>query len=197
MSSELPGAVYSLCPICREETMHEILNGRMSGNSGILDCTVRCADCSHIHKDKVIVPEERDVKLIVSDGNATRKTTVPLAADDIIAVDDEILIDEYPVRITSIETSERRVDRAITSDILALWAKRYDKVKMGISINRGASTTSVYFWAAPDEEFTVGDMVTLGGEDIAITKIRTGRGTMKYGTAEAREVSRLYGRIVK
>jgi len=164
---------------------------------GMLECTVKCNDCGFVHKDKLDVPKERDVPVIVSDEKNSYKTSIALAENDHLGVGSEILLEEYPIIITSIETDGKRVNDCAVPDIATIWAKRFDKVKMGMSINRGPTTTSVYFWAAPDEEFSVGDMVTVTGKDVAIIRIKTRRGTVSRGAVEARNVSRLYGRPVK
>ena len=195
--NELPGAVFSICPECSSRTAHEVLKGRMGAKRGaVLECTLKCNDCGFVHKDKLDVPKERDVPLIVSDENNSYKTSIPLAENDHIEVGDEILLEEYPIIITSIESNGKRVNDCTVSDILTLWAKRFDKVKVGIAINRGPTTTSIYFWAAPDEEFSVGDVVTVSGNNIAIIRIKTAWGTAR-GAVKARNVSRLYGRPMK
>ena len=197
MTDGLPGAVFSNCPECGEETSHEILNGRMGKKGDIIECTIRCSECDFVHKENISIPRELIVHLIVSDEKRTHRTSVSLAEDDVIAVGHELLLDEYPVQVTSIETSGKRVGRCKVPEIQTLWAKRFDKVKMGLSVNRGSATTSVYFWAAPDEEFTVGDRITLGAENIAITRMKTKRGGRKPVSAKARNITRLYGRKIR
>lgn len=196
--NELPGAVFSICPECSSRTAHEVLKGRMGAKrGGMLECTVKCNDCGFVHKDRLDVPKERDVPVVVSDEKNSYKTSIPLAENDHLEVGDEILLEEYPIIITSIETDEKRVNDCAVKDILTIWAKRFDKVKMGLAINRGPTTTSTYFWAAPDEEFSVGDMVTISGTDVVIIRIKTRMGTVRGGTVEARNAVRLYGRPVK
>ena len=195
---ELPGAVYAVCPQCGERTPHEILKGKFGMKSGgVLECTVRCSSCDRIHKDRIEISKEIEVPLVVSDEKNSYRTSVSLEEDEIVGVGDELLLEQYPVIITSIELTGKRVGRCAASEVRTIWAKRYDKVKVGLSLNRGATTTSVYFWAVPDEEFSIGDIVTIQGITVALSKIKTTWGKVKRGTVEARDIRRLYGRLIK
>lgn len=195
---ELPGAVYVICPQCGEKTAHEMLKGRFGKKSGgVLVCTIKCSSCGHVHSDRIDIPKEIEVPLVVSDEKNSYRTFVALEEDETLEVGDKLLMEQYPVIITSIESTWKRVNRSTASEAQTIWAKRYDKVKVGISVNRGPTTTSVYFWVVPDEEFSIGDMVTIGGKTIALTKIRTNYGMVRRGSAEASEIRRLYGRLIK
>lgn len=195
---ELPDAVYTVCTKCGENTAHEVLKGRIGKKGGgKLECTLRCSDCGFVHFENIEIPKERDVPLIVSDEENSYKSSISLPENEILYVDDELLLDEYPIKVTSIELAGKRTNRGLVSDIVTIWAQRYDKVKMGLAINRGATTTSIYFWVPPDEEFSVGDLVSQKGNNVAITKIKTAYGTLKRGTAQASNINRLYGRLVK
>jgi len=195
---EIPDAVYTVCTKCSENTAHEVLKGRIGKKEGSkLECTLRCSVCGFVHFENMEVPKEREVPLIVSDESNSYKSSIRLPENDILYVDDELLLDEYPIKVTSIELAGKRTNRGLVSEIVTIWAMRYDKVKMGLAINRGATTTSIYFWASPDEEFSVGDIITEKGNNVAITKMKTDYGTLKRGTAEASRITRLYGRLVK
>ena len=99
------------------------------------------------------IPKERDVPLIVSDEENSYRSTISLPENDFLYMDVELLLDEYPVKVTSIELVGKRVMKGLVSDIVTIWATRYDKVRMGLAINRRATTTSIYFWVPPDEVF--------------------------------------------
>ncbi|MDP6156143.1 MAG: HVO_0476 family zinc finger protein [Candidatus Thermoplasmatota archaeon] len=195
---ELPDAVYTVCTKCGANTAHEVLKGRVGKKGGgKLECTLRCTNCDFVHFENMEIPKERDVPLIVSDEENSYRSTISLPENDFLYMDDELLLDEYPVKVTSIELVGKRVMKGLVSDIVTIWAIRYDKVRMGLAINRRATTTSIYFWVPPDEEFSVGDIVNEKGNNVAITKIKTDYGTLKRGTAQASNITRLYGRLVK
>ena len=102
-----------------------------------------------------------------------------------------------PCLITAIEVKTRRVPRAKVSAVDTLWLKRYDKVKVKISMNTGRKTISRELWAAPGEEFEVGDVLTVGDLKLLIHSMNTGGRKLKRGSAPAKKIRRIYGREVE
>ncbi len=193
---ESPRAVIAECPNCGESP-HTIIKGRMGSSRRTLDATVRCSECEHVHhvsiKDKVDVK----VRMIISDGRVSRKEIIELNPDDVVAVGDEMFAGRDYVQIRSIEAGERRVRSAPVKDISTIWARIFDTLKVRISIHRGSRSVSRYVLAPPDEEFGVGDVISLdGGAKAAVEKIKTvdGRSPKR---AQAREIVRLYGKPVR
>jgi uncharacterized Zn finger protein len=68
---------------------------------------------------------------------------------------------------------------------------------MHISINSGSRTLSRSFFAVPDEEFYIGDIIKSGRDQIVVHKIKTHKRIIKDGGTTAREITRLYGRFVR
>lgn len=114
-------------------------------------------------------------------------------ADDDVATAEEGL----PCLVTAMEVGERRVPRARASSIVRLWLKRHDRVKVKVSINTGRRTISRELWAAPDERFEVGDIVSAGDIKVLVHSINTGGRRLRRGSAEAGTIRRLYGREVE
>ena len=113
--------------------------------------------------------------------------------DDGLATPDEGL----PCLVTAIEVGTRRVPRAKATSVDTLWLKRYDRVKVKVSVNTGRKTVSRDFWAAPDERFEIGDVVSAGDMKVLIHSLNTGGRRLRRGSAPASEVRRIYGREVE
>jgi uncharacterized Zn finger protein len=113
--------------------------------------------------------------------------------DDSLATPDEGL----PCLVTAIEVGTRRVPRAKATSVDTLWLKRYDRVKVKVSVNTGRKTVSRDFWAAPDERFEIGDVVSAGDMKVLIHSLNTGGRRLRRGSAPASEVRRIYGREVE
>ena len=102
-----------------------------------------------------------------------------------------------PCLVTAIEVKARRVPRAKASAVDTVWLKRYDRVKVKVSINTGRKTISRELWAAPDERFEIGDIVTAGNMKVLVHSLNTGGRRLRRGSAAAAEIRRLYGREVE
>ncbi len=195
--SEFPNVIFVDCPQCRDARGHEVLSGRGGGAGGGFDCTVKCNECGFVHKSSIAPSKEVLVPLIVSDQEKSRKTTILLEEDDVLQVGEELLMEEYPVKITAIEVDpNRRVERSEVPAITTIWCMRYDRLKIGLSVNRKRTTTSVYFWVHPEEDISIGDIVNIGGEEIVITKIKTPYAAYSKGSMISEKISRLYGRPI-
>lgn len=192
----VPGALYQDCETCADITLHEVVHGKVSGKR--LELTVRCQECGttthQIREDAPIT----HVKVIFSDGDQSRRTTLEIESNEVLMVGDEIVIDDTPSQVRGIEVGpERRADVAPAKDISTLWVVRFDRVKVKFSINMGHRTKAVAQVATPDEEFTVGDMVEVGGITAVIHRIKTWDRNYQHGTFAARDIVRIYGKSVR
>jgi uncharacterized Zn finger protein len=146
-----------------------------------------------------VITEVKHVELpvIVSTQGTSKKHSISLPPDAILDVGDELIVDEVNVRISGIETEKKRVSSSAVKDINTLWCKRFDRIKLKISVNSGSRTLSRSIFAVPDEEFYIGDIIKSGRDEIAIHKIKTESKLIKDGGTTAREIVRLYGRFVR
>ena len=192
----VPGALYSDCETCGDITLHEVVHGKVSGKR--LELTVRCRACGTSSHQ---VREEADttrVPVVVSEGERSRRSTVEIDTDEVLLVGDELLVDGIPVQIRGIEVgTDKRVEKAPVKEIRTLWTVRFDKVAIKFSINMGHRTKAAQSVAAPDEEFTVGEMVRVGGVTAVIHRIKTWDKVLQRGSAEARDIRRIYGKAVR
>ena len=190
--SAVPNALHLECPDCEDRTVHEVLNGRMGKDQDVIEATVRCQECGKTYSVVVREPKSVQVHVVVSDMGVSKREVLDLVEDEEVYVEEEMFVGELPVIVSSIEVGGRRVEHAFPKDITMLWVKRFDKVRVKVAINKVQRTVSVDMDALPDEEFTVGDLITVGRDDVVITCIKTKEGMARRGTIPARDIVRLY-----
>ena len=196
---DVPAALYLKCPDCRKETLHEVLKGRGSERGGVLRLAalVKCPECGSVRTVNIKEAGEKPVCAVLSDEGVSSPTSVLLDPASTITLDDVIVVDGIPGLVTGIEVGTVRRPHAIVSEITKLWLKRYDKVKVKVSINTGRRTVSREIWAAPEEEFEIGDVVTAGDIKVLVHSINAGGRRIRRGAAKACAIRRLYGREVE
>jgi uncharacterized Zn finger protein len=192
----VPGALYLDCPTCGEVTLHEVVHGKTSGKA--LEVDVRCRTCGTISHQALKQTEARRVPIVISEGPVSRRTTIDIDEEELVSVEDELLVEGTPVHVRSIEVGhEQRVSEAKGATIKTIWAVTFDKVKVKFSINAGPRTKMAEVEAAPDEEFTVGDIVEAGGITSVIHSIKTEDKAVRRGSVPARDIVRVYCTAVR
>lgn len=198
---EFPSAIHVICTNCNEDTLHKVLKGRVGKNKQLtLDCTIKCTVCDHIHQ--TLITEKKFIKIntIISTQDTSERTSVELHPDEELMIGQDIIVDEENVTITSMEQSGKRVHHATAHDVATLWAKRTvidGKVQVRISVHKGPNTISHKIDALPDEEFYIGDTIRIARDNIAIYKIKTQNKVVKKDCAIARNIVRIYGRVIR
>ena len=192
---DMPEAIYIQCPDCDDLIEHEILKGRM-GNDNITG-TFRCVDCGRVFSDTIRIPRILNVKVLFSDGDRTETTETQLESNELVSVEDEFYMDDgRRVCVTFIDVATgERVRRAQADKIVRLGVKQFDVLSVKVSVNNDRVTYSVRVDAEPDDEFTVGMTLAFDDYDAQIHAIKTKDRLLKKGTAEAREITRIYGKI--
>lgn len=194
----LPTSIMIECPICRAETLHEILSGRMSGKGdAVLDSTVKCRTCGHVHHAVLKVERPIEVPVVISWIDKSKRASIALGPDEVMAVNDEIMCGEDPVLITSLESKGARVPQAKARDITTIWAKKFDKVRVPFSVSHLGKSYSEHVLAVPDEEFFIGDILKVGRNEVVIHAIKTRDKSLSTGGACARDIVRVYANIVR
>jgi uncharacterized Zn finger protein len=146
----------------------------------------------HIRRERPI-----EVQVIISEGNRSEKVTLELPPDTRIDLKDEIEVDGTVVQVTSIEKDGKRLSRAKAGDIGTLWTKRFDQIPVKVSIFKGRRTSPETLIATPGEEFSIGDILEIKGRMAAIESIKIEGRTIRKGSAEARDIVRIYAREIK
>ena len=195
---DLPNALYLDCPSCGEETLHKVIKGKIGEKKGVvIEALVKCKKCGHTHQS--VIKPDRSVKIpvIVSDQAASLKNQIELSENETINVGNEYVLGRDTIKITSIEADKKRVKSSLARDATTLWAKKFDRIKLNVSVNKGTRTLKRTIWAVPDEEFFIGDVMRLKGLDVAIHSIKTRDRNIKKGGAVARDIVRLYAKIIR
>ena len=197
VNRDMPEYLYIDCPDCDDITEHDILKGRMGKDN--VTGTFRCSECGRTFSDTIKLPEILKIKVLFSDGSVTETTETELESDDILAIEDEFYLDDgRRVCISQIETKDgKRGKKFRVDNIKALWVKQFDLLSVKVSVNDGQKTYSVRTEAEPDEEFTIGMVLEFDDFDTLVHAIKTKERLLKKGSAEAREITRIYGKIRK
>ena len=195
--SDVPDELYFECTDCDDVTVHDILKGKMGKSS--IDATIRCQECGLIRTTTVRLPKEIEVNIIISDGSESVKTTMMLEDDDLLKVGDEFHMDAGNlVRISALElTQGKRAKTARATEIVTIWAIEFDMIDVKVSINDDRKTYSKVIPSSPDDEFTVGNILSFDDMDCLIHSIKVPGRTVRRGSAEARNITRIYGRYRK
>lgn len=192
-----PSALVLRCETCGD-VPHRVLRGRVGGTTELVfEGVVRCTKCGQVRSVVTREPRPIQIPIIVSWLEASERTELEFAPDEVVRVGGELEIGESLVRVTAIEIAKGRVSEALAKDVATIWAKRVDRVRLRFSVNKGHRTVARTLVAAPDEEFTVGDIVDLGKERALLHHIRTAHRTILQGTVRADEIVRMYGRVVR
>ncbi len=195
MDEELPEAIIFECPECRDDTEHEILKGRFGKSS--VSGTFRCTECGKIYTTTIRLPEERTVKVLYSDGDVTHVTETVLMSNEIVEIGDEFFLDSGErVRITHIDSEDGKKSKKVpATEVKSLWVKQFGVLSVKVSVNDNHRTLSVRIDAEPDDEFAVGSTLSFEDFDCFVHAIKTKDRLIRKGSAEARNITRVYGKI--
>lgn len=194
---EPPSALYLECPNCGRAP-HRVIRGRLSrGQEIVLEGTFRCLRCGDTRRETHREWAPLRLPLVVSDGSTSRRVKVSLFPGEEIRIGDPLGVEGRTIRVTAIETGERRVEAAKAEAIATLWGKTVDRQTVKFSLNKGRKTLSYEVPALPEEEFEVGDLVRLGRDRGVIHRIRTERGVVRDGVAQAQDIVRVYCKEVR
>ena len=193
--SEMPDTIYNECPDCGDVTEHKILKAKM-GNFNV-NGTFQCKECGRVFSGVIRLPKEFEVKVLLSDGDLTETTQTMLREDEIVAVGDEFDLDDgRHVQITYIELHDgSRKKKVPATEVKALWVKAFGVLMVKVSVNDYKKTYPMLCEAEPDDEFTVGMFMHFDLWDCVIHAIKTKDRLLRKGTAEARDIVRIYAKI--
>ncbi len=184
-----------ICPNCGNEGEHEIVSYKeVKGGTEYL---VRCKNCGYTYS--IVMKEEKmkDIKVIFSWKGESEVKKYSTFENDILHVGDEIRVAGINTLITAIDSKGKRVEKGVAKDIDTIWAKRFDKVIVKVSINRGDRTISHEITANPDEEFYIGDILEFNKGHAVIHKIKTNDRFIHRGGAMARDIVRIYAKEIR
>jgi uncharacterized Zn finger protein len=193
----VPNALYLDCPSCGEHAVHEVLKGKIGKKQETMEATVRCQECGSTYSTVVREPEVVKVPIIISELGKSRKDQIELEAGEEVSVGDEVYLGEERLLVTALEREGRRIPKSEVESIDTVWAKKFDKVIVKISINKHTQTIPTQVEAQPDEEFFVGDLMNVGKDNVVIHSIKAREGMVRRGAVAARDIVRIYTKAVR
>lgn len=196
----MPKAIYHACPNCDDPELKDVLKGKLviTKESTLFRAKLKCRSCSNVYDVELEQPADVEVPLVVSEGAESFKTKTYLQPETRVRVGDVIHDDDVPLKITSIEKEDKRLQEAFPKDITTIWAVKFDKVRVPVSINKGRKTISKTIEVPPDEVFIVGDRIELDRSWLAIHKIKTADRVLHVDQeAEAKDIVRIYAKKIK
>ena len=188
---QIPQSMQAECPECGEETQHRTLKGRMKGKKR-LEMVLKCGQCGKVRDEVLELIGKTPVRMIISRGQESEKTSVEFPADWVLSVGDEFMHEDENLQVTGIESGGKRVKSAPVGEIKTLWTMNFDQAKVKVAINRHGRTKSVELYVDPDEEFEIGSEITIDGVPVTIHSIKLQEKRIRRGTANAREIVRVY-----
>lgn len=191
MSEQVPQSVTVECAECGEETLHRTLKGRYSGKKR-LEMVLKCAKCGKVRNHVLTAIGLVQLKLVISRGDISERTTVQLPADWGLKVGDEFMHEDERLQVKAIEVGGVKVNSAATPDIQALWTISFNTVHVKVSINRHGRTRSLDIETDPEDEFIVGSEIDIDDTPVYIHSIKLKDKTIRRGSAAARDIVRIY-----
>jgi len=204
--SETAERVAAACPSCSPdaETVHEVLS---SGGGRV---TVRCTECSHVHKTQIEREEDVERDVVVSQDGESFTATAEAPPSETVAVGEEFVL-ETPeaimvVRITDLQLGDEvREEEARVEDVETFWTRAVDNVRVNVTVNpddgREEESKSVKVDVPGDFEFEVGASEEFGDEKFRVKSIALRDDAVGYDfdplsedgdTAVAKDVKRVY-----
>ena len=195
-----------VCPACSpdEQTVQEVLNPRGTA-------TVRCTECSHVHKTELPETETVTRNVVVSQDGESFTTTVEVPAGETLAVGEEFLVETdeaiLTVRITSLETEKGRAEAAEGSTVETIWTRAVGNVSVRVTAHPKSGehdeTRGLKLQVPGDYEFVVGGSDDLADEEFTVEGIYIRADARDYDhekldfdgdRAVAKDIKRLYVR---
>ncbi len=207
-SPDVPERVPTPCPSCSPdlETVHEVLAVSEGGGT----VTVRCTECSHVHKVQPERTRELTLDVVVSQEGESFSANVTVPEDESLEVGDEFILetDEVlaTVRVTSLELgSHKRVEAADAEAVETVWTREVDNVAVNVTVHPQDGThdasRSITVYVPGDYEFEVGSIEEFGDDEFEIdafvvrddaTDYDRDRYEMAGDTGQAKDIKRVY-----
>ncbi|WP_435334774.1 HVO_0476 family zinc finger protein [Haloarchaeobius sp. TZWWS8] len=203
--SDVAERLALFCPSCgTDDAVHEVLKER--GDM----YTVRCTECSHVHKERIEEEETVDVKVIVSQDGESFTAQVEAPAEETVSVGEEFILETdeaiMTVRITDLQVGkEQRVEQAKAKDVDTFWTRAVGNVGVNVTIHprdgRKSDSRSEKVHVPGDYEFTVGRKEVFGENEFTIKGIAIRHDATGYNhdhldhggdSAVAKDVKRVY-----
>ena len=179
------------CPSCSKQQEHEIVRKREVGSG--LDVKVQCEVCSRVHKVHIRPNKSLKLKFLLSDGPNSISATIEVDDDEFFRVGDIFEHDEKLWRVNTLESTQKKFMRKSSPERIGrITAKRYDEVRVKLTMTENDMSTSGLIICEPDRLFSTGSIIEHDGYKWRIRSINTEKGSTLRGKYEAFEIKRIY-----
>lgn len=184
---------WPTCPDCGSESVTGLHQANPEAET--TDATLECEDCGRVFKDKITQQEDLEVDCVISDDDESWPGTIEIPPEERVRVGDEVYGEGHRLLVTGLELDDgRRVKTAPPEALGTIWCKVFDTVTVKIAVNQGHKTWKGELEVKPEEPFFVGDQITIKDHDVEVHAIKTDTGIQHRGSAEARDIKRLYAK---
>ena len=187
------------CPICGNDDLEILKSKQKSSKKKIIEeYLLKCGDCGHVFKDVVSLKKPQPYRLIISEHDKSRKTTIDLLPNDELAKGDVLLSEFGQVEVTSIEVRDTRVNKSIIEDIDTIWANSIEiPARIGFSVDLHGEVDSYKLDLERDFEIAPGDVVKIDKHIVKVHVVKTQERKLTSGFAKANVITRVYSKPVK
>ena len=188
------------CPICGSGSIATLKSKKISSKKKeIMELLLKCDECEYVFKDSMSVAKPISIRLIISEYESSKKTSIDIYPDENLAKDNILLSEVGEVEITSLETKDgRRAQNALARDVSTIWANSMETPsRVGISVDLTGKVDSFKVEVERDFEFATDDFVKIAEYVIRVNVIKTEERKTRDGFAKAKITQRIYGRPVK
>lgn len=187
------------CPICGSDDV-EILNSKQKSSKKKIseEFLLKCNECQHVFKDTFSAKKPRPYRIIISENEDSVKITIDLSPDDILEVGDVLLSELGQVKVSGIETKEKRVSKSKIEDIITIWASSDEiPARIGFSVDLHGEVDSYKLDLDRDFEISSEDIVKIDNHIVKIHVIKTDERKITSGFAKANIIKRVYSKPVR
>lgn len=188
-----------VCPVCGSDDAIVLKNKVTHAKSkDIRDLLLKCGDCGSVYKERLTQEKPRSFRLIISEHENTHKTQIDLFPDETLRVGDYLMSEFGKVKVTALETEERRVDKATVSDVKTIWASSEEiPARFGVSIDLHGKVASFKVETERDFKVVVEDIIKIDKYIARVHVIKTEERKTTKGYAKANVIKRVYAKPVK
>ncbi len=187
------------CPVCGSDDAIVLKNKLINAKSkDIRELLLKCGECGSVYKERLTQEKPRPFRLIISEHEATYKTQIDLFPDETLRVGDYLMSELGKVKVTALETEERRVDKATVRDVITIWASSEEiPARFGVSIDLHGKVASYKVETDRDYKIAVDDILKIDKYVARVHVIKTEERKTTKGYAKARVIKRVYAKPVK
>ena len=187
------------CPVCGSDDAIVLKNKLINAKSkDIRELLLKCGECGSVYKERLTQERPRAFRLIISEHEATHKTQIELFPDETLRVGDYLMSELGKVKVTALETEERRVDKATVKDVITIWASSEEiPARFGVSIDLHGKVASFKVETERDFKVAVEDIIKIDKYIARVHVIKTEERKTTKGYAKANVIKRVYAKPVK